>query len=235
LGNQPYQENLPPEIGTFGHLKSVKILDKALMAFGGNQGKDVKFVIKDLSKDEHHTIVLRVRDPRTLEIDIHLTHEGSKPVHEPIVKVELDMGQWEKITEERAKKVLEWAVENVDVESPGPSIAEGEYLPVRSMFQSGRSARRLEITRDSVKSGFGGEIMTFNQFLASKESAAVVFRERKRALEAVFRSSAGMYLINYDRLMNGMLKLLGFDKVEKAIDDALKAYKERTDQASSET
>jgi hypothetical protein len=232
LSVQPNRKKDEPEEGTFGRLKSIKILDKALMAFGGRRGRDVKFVLKDLSKPEHHTMVMRVKDARTLEFDLHLTHEGSHPVHEPIVKVELDMRQWEKITEEQAKKIVERAIEKVDVDNPDPSIAGGEYLPIHKIFQGSPSARRLEITRDNVRAGFGNETMTLNQFMASKESAAVVFREHKRALEVVFRSDAGMYLVNYDRMMNGMLKLLGFDKVEKAIEDALKAHNEMTQQAT---
>lgn len=215
-------------MGSFGQLKSVKILDKALMAFGGKKGRDVKFVIKDLSKPEHYTMVMRVKDPKTLEIDLHLTHEGTARTYEPIVRVELDMSQWEQITEERAKKVIESAMEKVDLNNPDKSIALAEYLPVRSIFRPAPSSRRLEITKDSAESGFGDRTLSFNQFLAGKDSVGVIWREHKRAVEMVVRLGTEMYLINIDRLMNGMLKLLGFDTVEKAIDDALKAYKERT-------
>lgn len=47
---------------TFGQLRS-KALDKTLMALGGKRGRNVKFEIKDLSKTERYTMVMRIDGP----------------------------------------------------------------------------------------------------------------------------------------------------------------------------
>ncbi|MDG6911106.1 MAG: hypothetical protein JRN18_02000 [Nitrososphaerota archaeon] len=216
-----------PAIGTFGQVKSVKVVDMVLVAFGGRPGRDVKLVLKALSKREHYTLVMRVLDPKTLEVDIHLTHEGSTPAHEPIAKVQLDMREWEKITENQVRRVYERAIQKLDLDSPDASFAEAEYLPVRSIFQHGPSKRRIEITKESAEASFDKEIMTLNQFLASREATAVVFRERKRALELAARNGAEAYVINLDRLIGGMMKLMGFDRVVKVISEALERRKVR--------
>lgn len=151
----------------FHQAKSVKILDKALMAFGGTPGRDIKFVLKVLSKPEHYTLVMRVLNPKILEVDIHLTHEGSEPTHEPIAKVQLDMREWGKITEAQVRKVYERAVQKLDLDGPEASFVEAECLPVRSIFSPGPSGKRLEITKESAETSFGSEMMTLNRSLAS--------------------------------------------------------------------
>jgi hypothetical protein len=213
-------------------LKSIKVLDKVLLAFGGKKGRDVKFIAKDLSKTEHYTMVMRILNPDTLEVDFHATREGAVKEYEPIAKIQMDIKQWKQLKEEQFAELLKKSVHRIDVEKPDKELAEAAFVIVPNPLKGEKIRRRLELNADSLKAlATGYESMTFAAFLASGTSVAVVVRERQRSMVFAFRSGTEMYLLNLDRLMNGLSKLLGFDKLEEVISEALEGYEERKRQA----
>jgi hypothetical protein len=201
-------------------------MDKALVAFGGKPGRDIKFILKDLTKEEHYTMTMFVRDRRFLVFDFHLTREGHTKAYEPIVRLEYDTKQWESITEDQVEAILNKSMKVIDLEEPGPSLAKARFLSMSGPLIEGfRKGGRMEINDPEGVLKFGDIGVGINAFVASKENTAVLVRDGKSELEFVFRVGNDIVIFDMDAFMNGVLKLLGLDGIEKAFAQALKERK----------
>lgn len=143
-------------------------------------------------------------------------------------KAQVDIKQWQQLKDEQFAEILKRSVEKVDLSNPDKSFTEAVYVIVPNPLKGEQLPRRAELTEDSLKGlALNQGQMSYNQLMASGKGAALILREGKRSMEFVFRSGSEMYLLNVDRMMNGLTKLLGFDKIERALGDALKEREAR--------